>query len=322
MGLILQVIALSLLLAPTSLLTVGWVMMAQALSGIAKDLNKMSAKSAIKTLVPKEQDSQLYRWVALLTGSKNALKGLGFFMGGALLTLFSFEGAITIMAIGLLLVWFFSLWTLKNNLGKSKNKPKFNQVFSKSTNINRLSVARLFLFGARDVWFVVALPVYLSTQLAWDHWHIGSFLACWIIGYGLVQVFAPRVTGKHPQGKAASRWGFTLLLAPIAIIVALVNNFYVEGSLIIGLIIFGLLFAINSSLHSYLIVHYASKDSASLDIGFYYMSNAMGRLVGTVLSGWLFQHYGLATCLFASALFILLAAIISLSLPNQEGLTQ
>lgn len=315
-GLILQVIALSLLLVPPDKLSIAWVMMAQALSGIAKDLNKMSAKSAIKTLVPENEDSQLYRWVALLTGSKNALKGLGFFMGGVLLTLFQFQGAILIMAVVLLAVWLFSLWKLNNNLGKSKNKPKFKQAFSKNADINKLSAARLFLFGARDIWFVVALPVYLSTQLQWDHWHIGSFLACWVIAYGLVQIWAPKITGKRPEGRAAVAWGSILFTAPILIAISLTNNFYIEMSLIIGLILFGFFFAINSSLHSYLIVNYAARDNASLDIGFYYMANAMGRLLGTVLSGWLFQQYGLVTCLLASGCFIFIATLISCSLPN------
>lgn len=323
-GLVLQVIALSLLLVPPDKLSIAWVMMAQAISGIAKDLNKMSAKSAIKTLVPENKDSQLYRWVALLTGSKNALKGLGFFMGGVLLTLFQFQGAILIMAVALLAVWLFSLWKLNNNLGKSKNKPKFKQAFSKNTDINKLSAARLFLFGARDIWFVVALPVYLSTQLQWDHWHIGSFLACWVIAYGLVQIWAPKITGKNPEGRAAVVWGSILFTAPILIAISLTNSFYIEMSLIIGLILFGFLFAINSSLHSYLIVNYAARDNASLDIGFYYMANAMGRLLGTVLSGWLFQQYGLVTCLLASGFFIFLATLISFSLPNtpQASTTQ
>ncbi|MGH1439163.1 MAG: organoarsenical effux MFS transporter ArsJ [Cellvibrionaceae bacterium] len=315
-GLILQVIALSLLLVPPDKLSIAWVMMAQALSGIAKDLNKMSAKSAIKTLVPENEDSQLYRWVALLTGSKNALKGLGFFMGGVLLTLFQFQGAILVMAVVLLAVWLFSLWKLNNNLGKSKNKPKFKQAFSKNADINKLSAARLFLFGARDIWFVVALPVYLSTQLQWDHWHIGSFLACWVIAYGLVQIWAPKITGKRPEGRAAVAWGSILFTAPTLIAISLTNNFYIEMSLIIGLILFGFFFAINSSLHSYLIVNYAARDNASLDIGFYYMANAMGRLLGTVLSGWLFQQYGLVTCLLASGCFIFIATLISCSLPN------
>ena len=91
LGLGLQLLALGMLTLPDAWLTVPWVMAAQALSGIAKDLNKMSAKSAIKTLVPADAQGALYRWVALLTGSKNAMKGLGFFLGGALLALWGFR---------------------------------------------------------------------------------------------------------------------------------------------------------------------------------------------------------------------------------------
>src|SRR6056297_2545554 len=93
-GLFLQIVALAMLAVPAAMLTVAWVMAAQALSGIAKDLNKMSAKSAIKTLVSQGEAGHqaLYRWIAVLTGSKNALKGVGFFMGGLLLTLVGFQG--------------------------------------------------------------------------------------------------------------------------------------------------------------------------------------------------------------------------------------
>ncbi|MGL6124513.1 MAG: organoarsenical effux MFS transporter ArsJ, partial [Shewanella sp.] len=193
-GLFMQIVALSMLLVPSGMLTVVWVMAAQALSGIAKDLNKMSAKSSIKLLVPNDAQGELYKWVAMLTGSKNALKGAGFFLGGALLTLFGFQLAVLSMAMGLLLVWIFSLLSLRRDLGKAKNKPKFTEMFSKSPAVNTLSAARMFLFGARDVWFVVALPVYLASTLGWEHWYVGSFLALWVIGYGIVQGFAPRLT--------------------------------------------------------------------------------------------------------------------------------
>ena len=176
-GLGLQVIALLMLTLPAAWLTVAWVMAAQALSGIAKDLNKMSAKSSIKLLVPGNQQAALFRWVAALTGSKNALKGVGFFLGGLLLTLIGFTAAVAWMAVALALVWLLSLCLLKRDLGRAKNKPKFREIFSKSSAINRLSGARLFLFGARDVWFVVALPVFLAESLGWDFWWIGSFMA-------------------------------------------------------------------------------------------------------------------------------------------------
>jgi predicted MFS family arabinose efflux permease len=329
-GLALQIIALVMLTVPAEMLSVIYVMIAQALSGIAKDLNKMSAKSSIKLLVPDGAEGKLYQWVAILTGSKNALKGVGFFLGGLLLTLFEFKGAIILMASLLTIVWLFSLIALKEDLGKAKNKPKFKDIFSKSSSINILSAARLFLFGARDVWFVVALPVFLAVSFNWDHWGVGGFMASWIIGYGLVQSAAPLVTkrgtgkstgkgstkqqGNAPTGRDAFLWASYLTLIPAAIALALHFNFHVQASVIIGLLIFGAVFAINSSLHSYLIVSYAGSDGVSLDVGFYYMANAMGRLIGTVLSGWVYQNYGLEACLWISSVFVAMATLLSLKL--------
>ncbi|MCS6210930.1 organoarsenical effux MFS transporter ArsJ [Shewanella baltica] len=332
LGLGMQVFALAMLLVPAASLPlwlagVPWVMAAQALSGIAKDLNKMSAKSAIKLLVPKGEQGKLYQWVALLTGSKNALKGAGFFLGGALLALLGFELAIAAMAIMLGLVWLLSLVMLKKDLGKAKNKPKFTEIFSKSRSVNILSAARLFLFAARDVWFVVALPVYLASQLGWDHWAVGGFLAVWVIGYGIVQTLAPKITGNRqaksqlidsaPDGRSALIWASMLAFVPALIACSIQFSFYPEASLLLGLMLFGALFAVNSSLHSYLIVSYASEDAVSLDVGFYYMANAMGRLVGTVLSGLVYQAYGLAACLWISTAFIGITAMISIKLPRQ-----
>ncbi|OUS50600.1 MFS transporter [Shewanella sp. SACH] len=332
LGLGMQVFALAMLLVPAASLPlwlagVPWVMAAQALSGIAKDLNKMSAKSAIKLLVPEGEQGKLYKWVALLTGSKNALKGAGFFLGGTLLALLGFELAIATMALMLGLVWLLSLVMLKKDLGKAKNKPKFTEIFSKSRSVNILSAARLFLFAARDVWFVVALPVYLASQLGWDHWAVGGFLAVWVIGYGIVQTLAPKITGNRqaqsqlidspPDGRSALIWASMLAFVPAIIASAIQFSFYPEASLLLGLMLFGALFAVNSSLHSYLIVSYASEDAVSLDVGFYYMANAMGRLVGTVLSGLVYQAYGLAACLWISTAFIGITAMISIKLPRQ-----
>ncbi|MDH5631300.1 MAG: organoarsenical effux MFS transporter ArsJ [Gammaproteobacteria bacterium] len=314
-GLFLQIVALGLLLVPAHLLTVAWVMMAQAFSGIAKDLNKMSAKSSVKLLVADDAKDQLYHWVAVLTGSKNALKGAGFFLGGVLLTLVGFKLALIIMMSALCIIWLMSLMLLKKDLGKSKAKPKFSQLFSKSREINYLSAARLFLFGSRDIWFVIALPVYLATQFNWDHWQVGSFLASWIIGYGLVQAIAPKITNRNdsktPDGKTATFWAFVLLLVIGFIAMAMWQNMYPEIILLTGLLIFGVVFAINSSLHSYLIVSLACRDSVSIDVGFYYMANAMGRLIGTILSGWIFQLYGLVGCLWASMIFVGATCMIS-----------
>lgn len=318
-GLGLQILALSMLLLPSAILTVPWVMAAQALSGIAKDLNKMSAKSAIKTLVPKDAEDKLYRWVAMLTGSKNALKGAGFFLGGLLLSIAGFTGAVAIMAAALLLVWICSIASLKADLGKAKSKPKFTEIFSKSQKVNILSAARLFLFAARDVWFVIALPVFLASQLGWEHSSVGAFLALWVIAYGIVQSVAPKITSRKnsPDGKVATLWVGVLTAVTATLALVMFTGWVApEVALIVGLMVFGAVFAINSSLHSYLIVSYAGDDGVSLDIGFYYMANAMGRLIGTILSGWVYQQAGLAACLFISAGMLFLTFIISFKLPR------
>jgi len=319
-GLAIQIAALAMLLVPEGWLTVAWVMIAQALSGIAKDLNKMSAKSAIKLLVHDDNQKGLYRWVAALTGSKNALKGLGFFMGGALLTLLGFKSAILSMAIGLSLIWLFSILTLQGDLGRAKSKPKFTQIFSKTPAINVLASARFLLFGARDVWFVVALPVYLIATMGWSSSFVGAFLAVWIIAYGLVQSFAPVITGvkqgKVPNGISVVCWALLLSFITGMIAITVSNNVNPFYGLLPGLLVFGLVFAVNSSVHSYLIVSYANSEHVSMDVGFYYMANAAGRLLGTVLSGVLFQSYGLIACLITSTLFLFLSSMVALKLPR------
>ncbi|XKG32862.1 organoarsenical effux MFS transporter ArsJ [Vreelandella aquamarina] len=321
MGLAIQIVALSMLLVPAGMLSVVWVMIAQALSGIAKDLNKMSAKSAVKVLVPSDSanaNSALYRWVAMLTGSKNALKGLGFFVGGVLLTLVGFRGAVLVMALMLCVVLMLSLWRLKADLGRQKRKPKFSEIFSKSRAINVLSAARLCLFASRDVWFVVALPVFLYDQHGWSHWTVGGLLAIWIIGYGGVQTQAPRLTRLIKGDARVLTASWAAALAVLAIALALLPLAQV-GWLVVGLLAFGVLFAINSSWHSYLIVHYARADGVSMDVGFYYMANAMGRLIGTLLSGWLYMAFGLSACLWFAAALVAASAIMALALPADDS---
>jgi MFS family permease len=323
-GLGIQIVALAMLLVPSSMLTVIWVMAAQALSGIAKDLNKMSAKSTIKLLVPDDKQAQLYKWVAILTGSKNTLKGVGFFLGGLLLTLIGFQGAVLAMAIMLSVVWLGSLIFLKKESGKAKFKPKFKDILSKSRPINILSGARFLLFGARDVWFVVALPVFLASQLNWNHWQVGSFLALWVIGYGFVQSIAPKFTKSNQEvpKTQAIVWNALLTLSPLALGLALWQHLPVAQSIIIGLGLFGILFAINSSLHSYLIVSYSRADGVSLDVGFYYMANAGGRLLGTILSGWVYQQWGLVACLVISTLLLLLSTAAISFLPARDSVKE
>lgn len=319
-GLGIQIVALLLLMLPDAWLSIPMVMAAQALSGVAKDLNKMSAKSAIKLLVPAGENSQLYRWVALLTGSKNALKGAGFFLGGLLLSLLGFRGAIGLLALCLALTWGVSLCFLKTDLGKTRNKPKFSALFSTSYAVNVLSAARLFLFGARDVWFVIAIPVYFSSVLGWSHWAVSGFMALWVIGYAAVQALTPTLTRlvtnnrRLPLVLVAS---VTLLLLTLLVMIFLLNTSYPAQTLLItGLIFFALFFAVSSSVHSYLILHFARAEGVSLDVGFYYMANAIGRLLGTLLSGYFYQQSGLTACLWIAAGMMATSAILSILLPS------
>jgi len=324
-GVLLQVVALAMLAVDASWLSVPYVMAAQALSGIAKDLNKMSAKSAIKFLLPAQgQQGALYKWVAILTGSKNALKGVGFFLGAALLSWIGFQASLLSMSAVLVVVFILSVLLLDEDMGKTKYKAKFKHIFSKSRSINILSAARMFLFGARDVWFVVALPVYFEVALGWSHTQVGAFMALWVIGYGFVQGIAPKITGlkqgKIPDGRTAFVWVLPLLLIPVLITVPLFAGLYAEWFIVAGLLLFGALFAVNSSVHSFLVLAYSKEEGVSLDVGFYYMANAMGRLIGTVLSGLVYQYAGLEACLLISSLFLLAAALISIGLPKHKTL--
>ena len=318
LGLAVQIISLVMLLKDPSLLTVAYVMVAQALSGIAKDLSKMSAKSSIKALVPDSAQGTLFRWIALLTGSKNALKGLGFFLGAALLAWLGFEATLLVMIALLAIVLASGLLVLDSNNGKALSTHKLRDSFIKSARINRLSAARMFLFCSRDIWFVVALPVFIQAHLGWSHIEVGILMASWVIGYGAVQALAPRITNSSAaDGPALSKWAGGLFIAPC--VMALGLTLGLDPSLVVigGLILFGGLFAINSSLHSYLIIAYAQHDSVSLDVGFYYMANAGGRLLGTILSGLIYQQYGLISCLLMSAMMIAISGIIAGQLPRQ-----
>ena len=335
-GLALQMVAL-LLLIPVSaswpkLLSVTYVMAAQAISGIAKDLSKMSAKSAIKTVVAAAQppspgegqvgrgDQQLFQWVALLTGSKNALKGLGFFAGGLLLAALGFAGSVVTLAAGIGLALLATL-NLPADLGKMKQKPAFAELFSKSEAINRLSLARFFLFGARDVWFVVALPVFLEAALGWQFWEVGGFMGLWVIGYGIVQASAPALRrswgqAAPPGPSAVQFWSALLTAIPALIAITIGRQVGHPGvAIVAGLMAFAVVFAMNSSIHSYLILAYTDTDSVSLNVGFYYMANAGGRLLGTLLSGWVYLHGGIQACLWVSSLLVGLSWLSSLRLP-------
>lgn len=323
-GMGLQVLALAMLTVPDAWLSVPYVMAAQALSGIAKDLNKMSAKATVKSLTGAGGESRLFKYVAVLTGSKNALKGLGFFVGAVLLEWASFRGALAVLAGTLAAVLVVTAAMLPSGVGKMKSKPKFTQVFSNTPAINWLSAARFFLFGARDVWFVVGLPVFLYEVLNWSFIQVGGFLALWVIGYGFVQAAAPSIVrrshhGRGPGGGTARTWALILVALPSAIAVALMQGWPAGTVLIVGLILFGIVFAINSAVHSYLILAYSDFEKVSMNVGFYYMANAGGRLAGTVLSGLVYQTQGLIGCLWWSAGFVLAAWILSWRLPEVAG---
>ncbi|GAB6041552.1 organoarsenical effux MFS transporter ArsJ [Endothiovibrio diazotrophicus] len=320
-GMGMQVLALAALTVPDAWLSVPYVMAAQAISGIAKDLNKMSAKASVKSIAG-SGEGKLFKWVALLTGSKNALKGFGFFAGAALMEWLEFRGALALLSALLFAVLIATVVLLPAGVGRMKSKPKFTQVFSAIPAINRLAAARFFLFGARDVWFVVGLPVFLYETLGWSFMEVGGFLAAWVIGYGVVQAAAPKMLrGHHPGGGSALAWVALLTLSPAGIALALGQGWPAATVLTVGLILFGAIFAVNSTLHSYLILAWSDQDKVAMNVGFYYMANAGGRLAGTVLSGAAYQSWGLTGCLWMSAGFLLAAAAISVTLPRGAALS-
>jgi predicted MFS family arabinose efflux permease len=319
-GLGIQIVALAALTfeSPSwqTWVSVTFVMAMQALSGVAKDLTKMSSKSAVKTVAG---DGSLFRLVAILTGSKNALKGVGFFVGAALLAWIGYDGALWSMAAALGVTVVGLLLFLNEDIGKSKKKPPLRSVLSKSSAINRLSAARFFLFGSRDIWFVVALPVFLADELGWSEQGVGGFLAVWVIGYGIVQSFAPRFLARGGRDvdevRAAQHWALVLAVVSAAIAVFVAVDVAVEVAIVGGLIVFGIVFAMNSSLHSFLVLAFSDDDEVALDVGFYYSANAAGRLVGTLLSGVLYLWGGLPVALWGSAAFVALTWLFARRVP-------
>ena len=325
-GLLLQICALVALTQLDPKWSVGdsvvFVMAVQGIAGAAKDLTKMSSKSAVKVLVPEDNHGQLFRWVALLTGSKNAVKGFGFLLGTALLATVGFGPSLWGMAVVLAIVFLACLLAMPSGLPKGRSKVLFRDVFSRSANVNWLCGARLFLFGARDIWFVVGVPIYFYEVLSdgtdqgmrWAFFMVGAFMAVWIIGYGVVQANAPRLLRLRdgdPQRTVRQTRYWALYLAAVPIALAVVVGILSSASvwlttiLVAGLFVFGFLFAINSSLHSFLILAFTRTDRVTMDVGVYYMSNAAGRLIGTLLSGLSYQFYGLPGCLAAAAAFVL-----------------
>ncbi|WP_306132849.1 organoarsenical effux MFS transporter ArsJ [Roseivivax marinus] len=338
-GLVIQIGALAAL----TQLDPGWsvtasvvfVMAVQGASGVAKDLAKMSSKSAVKVLAPKETGG-LFRWVAVLTGSKNAVKGLGFLLGAALLALAGFQAAVIGMGVVLAMILIAVAWKMPGGLPKGRKEAKFREVFSDNPNVNWLSAARVFLFGARDVWFVVGIPIYFYAVLSdgseagnrTAFFVIGTFMAVWTILYGAVQAFAPRLlrAKDRPESElvtAARGWVAALVAIPALLaVVVWVRGESVETTtgLIVGLLIFGAIFAVNSSLHSYLILAFTSGARVTMDVGFYYMANAAGRLLGTLLSGLTYQLGGVGACLMTASVMLALSAVGAARLsPERSG---
>ncbi|MGA0949487.1 MAG: organoarsenical effux MFS transporter ArsJ [Burkholderiaceae bacterium] len=310
----------------TAALSVTWVVLAQGICGVAKDLTKTASKSAIKITQSQAQGAgsgQLFQWVAWFTGSKNAMKGVGFFIGGVLLQGLGFTGALLTMAALLGAVLLAVVLALPSMMGKAKASGSAKELFAKNPGINALAAARVMLFGARDVWFVVGLPVYLYAA-GWTFAMVGGFLACWTIGYGLVQALAPQLVKRSPDGlatevPAARGWSFVLATIPLLIAVALWQQVTNELLwVLIGLAAFGVAFAVNSSVHSYLVLAYAGSEKAAEDVGFYYAANALGRFGGTLLSGLLYQQGGLLFALLGSALMLLICWGATWRLPRER----
>jgi predicted MFS family arabinose efflux permease len=309
----------------TAAVSVLWVLIAQGISGIAKDVTKTASKSAIKA-TSGDGSGQLFHWVAWFTGSKNAMKGAGFFLGGLLLDLVGFQHALWLMAalIGIILVAGFFL--LPSQLGKAKSSKTVRELFGKSRGVNLLAAARIFMFGARDVWFVVGLPVFLYAN-GWRFLEVGGFLALWTIGYGAIQALAPELVRRSDDGLSrevpAARW-WAGILAVIPLVLAFLLQMpdlpHPDWIIVGGLALFALPFAVNSSLHSYLILAYAGSEKAAEDVGFYYAANATGRLLGILLSGALYQVGGISACLVGSAAMLIACFLITFMLPTAPAM--
>lgn len=310
------------LLDPTwsAAVSVAWVVIAQGIAGVAKDVTKTASKSAIKA-TSGQGSSQLFRWVAWFTGSKNAMKGVGFFVGGLLLQYAGFRPALWLMVCLLAIIFVAGLLLLPRDLGKAKSSKTMKELFGKSRGVNLLAAARIFMFGARDVWFVVGLPVFLYAN-GWRFLEVGGFLAAWTIAYGGVQAVAPQLVARSNDGlsreiPAARLWAGLLLAVPVALMLVMQTQGLWRPDLVLvaGLALFGLPFAVNSSLHSYLILAYAGSEKAAEDVGFYYAANAAGRLLGIILSGALYQLGGISACLIGSASMLAICFLMTFLLP-------
>ena len=311
-----------------------WIASCQALNGIAKDLMKLAGKSTPKLVTGPNENSKLFKLVAYLTGMKNSMKGLGYFVGGLLLAGTGYVGALAIMGGFIAILAPFSWIYLDSDLGIAKKRPKCSQVFNKNRNVNILSGARFFLFGSRDIWFEVAAPLFLAAApLDWSDGSVGGFMAGYTIIYGQFQALTATAFKTEKLKRNPNNRDVVILAMICAVLPAALGGLlYVirdhitatQVVLIMGVALYAIVFAANSSVHSFMIVLYSNRDKVAMDLGFYYMANAGGRLVGTVASGFVFYHtkseYGLSVCLWISSAFLLGAALVSMLLdkPQQE----
>ncbi|MGA0345936.1 MAG: organoarsenical effux MFS transporter ArsJ [Alphaproteobacteria bacterium] len=326
-GLVTQIMGLLILsaLSPSWGVTASviWVVIAQGICGVAKDLTKTASKSAIK-IISSTAPEMLFRWVAWFTGSKNAMKGLGFFLGGGLLQFLGFQEGLWLLSAALATILLFVIRQLPAFFGQAQSSKSIKELFSKNTGVNLLAFARIFLFGARDIWFVVGVPVYLYTA-GWNFTMVGAFLALWTIGYGCIQGIAPNVIKRSKDGlstevPASKFWAFFLFLSTLPILAWLDFGWgYETETLVVGLCFFGIFFAVNSSVHSYLVLAYAGSEKAAEDVGFYYAANALGRFLGTFLSGTLYGFGGIKTCIFVSCLFLAINWCAALYFPKSHS---
>lgn len=319
LGILLQATACAMLSADVATLTLGYVMLTQVLSGVAKDLTKVSAKSYVRELAPDPDSAGLFRLVAWMTGSKNTMKGLGFFVGGALLASAGFAHTNLGLAGSLFVIAALALWLVPRIPGRQK--ASLRSLLQQDRVMVWLSIARAFLFGSRDAWFAVALPLYLVAR-DWDSVGVGTALAVWVMLYGVVQGLAPKLTRRTDTAgglRATQTYTGLLLLPLLASAWCVWQGVAPVAAILIGLCVYGAVFAITSSLHSWLAVSLHDDDRTAERVGFYYAANALGRLLGTLLSGYLYARglanqqaspeNGLALCLLGSLATVCLASL-------------
>lgn len=335
-----------------------YITFCQALSGVAKDFMKISCKTIPKLVTKKDADeeSSLFKLYSIVTGLKNSFKGFGFIFGALLTNFLGFEIAVYVLVGIVVVIVPAVVWGIDKDAGKAREFPGFNlKIFKKPWNINVLSLARFFLFGSRDVWFEVAAPLFFRNIIGWTEFEVGLFIGGYVIVYGYFQTATAKIYKAKNKDAKKTSWrpsclrgvppvqhigGWAVACAAEILLLGIVLHFLyqeyigqecaaqygaaIAGVLIVGFYAFGVIFAVNSAIHSYFIGLFSGGDKASMDIGFYYMANAMGRLVGTILSGYVYEvtrdEFGLSICLWVSSLFMALAAVTSYFIrdPNAE----